>query len=140
MLYTPPVKLGKYPHFVRYDKEIWERYLDQAGDQYQQFWYDVRIGVDPYQPPGYYKKGMGLWRGLTSKRIDVVGYCDDGIEIIEVRHDASVGAIGNMKAYKFLFEKTYRPENPVRMKLITNRYDRDMEEVCAAEGIEYVVI
>lgn len=136
----PPEKLVKYPHFVRMDAAIWTRYLEIHKHEYERFLYDVRVGrgvpVDGATPPKY----RGMWHHLTQKRIDVIGFKPGEIVIIEVRTNATVAAPGNLTAYKHLYTKDYAPPEPVSLLLITNRYDEDVSEVCAAAGISYEVV
>lgn len=140
MLATRPRKLGKYPHFVRDDAAIWERYLSRFGHTFDYFWYDVRVGRGADHPAIWEKKWADAWWNLTAKRIDVVGFRPQEIVIIEVRTNAGVGAIGNLIAYQDLFIADYHPEKAVKLMLITNRYDHDLAAVCAKQGIEYVIV
>ena len=122
------------------DVVIWERWLKQNKDKWYDYKYDVHVGkVEPTFPTEPVNI-MNLARAVLRKRIDVVARKDDEIWIFEVKPDAGLGAIGQLISYKHLYQEEFKPTETIRLGLVTDRIDRDVEMVCQKEGITVFVV
>src|SRR3972149_144638 len=101
--------LAKYPRLRPEDVAIWERYILKFPNQYQTADYDFKVGDGAEAPPGLDESMTVDLKMLTQKRIDVIGYFGNQIDIIEVKPRAGASAIGDVIAYEHL----YRKDNPV---------------------------
>jgi len=132
--------LRKFPHMFPKDIAIWKRYYEKNKDSYINFEYDVKVGSIPQfpenLPPEIYKMGEILWK----KRIDVVGYKPDRIEIIEVKPNAGLSAFGQVLGYKLIFEKEKKPALPVVAVLITDYPKQDIASLSPSFGVELVIV
>jgi len=132
--------LLKYPHMLPGDVKIWERWLKINEDKWYDYKYDVHVGkVEPI----YETKPiniMNLARAVLRKRIDVVARKDNEIWIFEVKPDAGLGAICQLISYKHLYQEEFRPTETIRLALVTDRLDKDVQTVCQKEGIELFVV
>ena len=132
----PYTKLAKYPHMRKEDILIWERFLFRYPIAYQTVDYDLRVGegravVAPIEPE--FEADLKL---LTQKRIDVVGYFADQIDIIEVKPRAAAGAIGQVLSYEHLYREASPATTNLRKVIITDRMDDDSKKVAKEFGVE----
>lgn len=136
----PPEKLLRYPHMFPLDIAIWERFLDEYGLLYKGFKYDVKVGrgTDPIgKVPEHYAR---MQRELSRYRIDAVGLREDRIEVLEVKPNASAGALGQVITYLQLFVKDYPQDLPVVGGIVTDRVRPDMEDLCNDNQLLYYVV
>jgi len=133
-------KLRLYPHMFPRDIEIWERYLKIYKKDYQQFLYDVKIGSVPQfpngLPPEIYKMGEDLWK----KRIDVVGIKTNEIEVIEVKPNAGLSALGQVLGYAKIYTDEKKPSLPVYPVLITDYPKEDIPSLSLSFGVRLVIV
>lgn len=129
-----------YPHLLQPDIDLWIRYLELHEDKYNNFDYDVRIGegrdVGDIHPETIRKMAIGL----SQRRIDVIGYKDDEIEIIEITLSAGLKCIGQLETYPILYKQTYRPVLPVTTLLLTEKIESDIEPILKERGFKYIVL
>ena len=129
--------MAKYPHLLPNERRIWEKFLELMGKKWERFEYDVRVGkgIDP--GPKVPEPWRSLAIKLTQKRIDVVGYAEDGIWLFEVKPDASLGALGQVLAYKYLYMRDKQPTEPVHVAIVTNRTFPDEKEIYRHYDVRY---
>lgn len=130
--------LSKYPHLMPNDVRIWERFIQTFPKFYNSVDYDIKVG-QPRKYPGLpgdkYKKDLEY---LSRKRIDVIGYRDNEIHIIELKPNAGFSAIGQVLGYLELY-KPYAPENiHVSGFLITDFETPDTKNLCYQKGLMYI--
>ena len=132
--------MAKYPHMLPNELRIWDRFIQVMGDRWERFEYDVHVGegVDP--GPGYPEKWRKLAIMLTQKRIDAVGYAEDGIWIFEVKPDAGLSALGQLLGYKVLFERDRKPSEPIHLAVVTNRVFPDEKFIFDSYGVRVFVV
>lgn len=140
---TDVVPFGKrnwYPHMMPYDVTIWERFIEQFPDMYDHVSYDVKVGSLPSFDTTVNDATGGKADDLYKKKIDVVAYKGDQIDIIELKPDAKASAIGQLKLYRQLFIKEFNPPVMPKIILITDRLNADMQDFAVAEGVQIVVV
>jgi len=77
-----------YNHMAEADRLIWERFMTQFPDVYDTVGYDVAVGTVPNHAQGpVVGEGPDMGR-LYQRRIDVVGFKAEQIDIIEVKPQA----------------------------------------------------
>jgi len=117
----------RYKHLFGADLELWERFLEEYGDYFDKFEYDIRLGegvpIDPKWPP----KIAYAAKMLTRKRVDAVGYKDEEIWLFEIKPDASLSAIGQLLSYEALWVKERGRPKTLYKAVVTDRLGRDEE-------------
>ena len=83
-----PVKLRRYPHMFPKDIAIWERFLDKYAEDYTGLSYDIKEGTGAELHPSTPEEYARMADILSKYRIDVVGFKNNLIEIIEVKQEA----------------------------------------------------
>jgi len=129
-----------YPHLQPKDIALWERFIEQNPDAYDFVQYDVCVGDDPEfetEMPGM-EEGEE-WK-LYQKKIDVVGFKQEQIDIIELKPRAKASAVGQVKLYKKLYKRDYKPPTGPMAIIITDEMAKDVKEFANEEGVEVIIV
>ena len=135
----PFKKLAKYPHLRPEDIKVWEAFIDSHPDFYSSVDYDVKVGEGrdySSKPDDVFRKDLEL---LSKKRIDVVGYRNNVIDVIELKPKAGPRALGQAVSYASLYRLTFKPEKNVLPVIITDEEIPDMRSLCLEMNVLYLV-
>lgn len=136
----PVEKLHKYPHLMPEDIAIWERFLEVNSGIYEFVKYDVHVGVGLRDTSGLTAELKFAAVSLLEKRIDVVGYKGDRVDIIEVKPDAGISAIGQVLVYSILYKKDFSPKGRIRKVIVTDHLWPDNEYLFKRLGIDWYIV
>ncbi len=130
----------KFPHLLPEESQIWRRFLDTLGGNYDYFSYDVRVGKGA--PLGNEKdeKYRKMWTDLTQKRIDAIGFSKDTITIFEIRPRAGLPMMGKLLGYKELLMRTHHISEKFILAIVSDRVDDDDATVFSANGIQIFIV
>lgn len=117
--------LPKYSRLSSNDAKIWHDFILQNPKKYKQVAYDVLVGTGSIVDEDTSDIYQIDYSDLTKKRIDVVGFTDDFIDIIEIKPRASGSALGQVLNYLRLYQSTYLPKIPVFPVIITDSLSPD---------------
>uniref|UniRef100_A0A6H2A1H4 PD-(D/E)XK nuclease superfamily protein n=1 Tax=viral metagenome TaxID=1070528 RepID=A0A6H2A1H4_9ZZZZ len=131
MLYPVP----KYPHMLPVEAELWDRLLKIRRPPFIKLEYDVHVGELVEEPPGLPDYLKGMLQAVYRKRIDVVAYDSDCIYVVEVKPRAGLSAIGQVMAYKLLYQDEFKPMLPVEMRIVCERIATDIPRLAAELNI-----
>lgn len=130
----------KYPHMVREEIEIWKRFLRKYGSKYDRFRYDEHVGKGSGPIPGYSKKDQEMFIRLTQKRIDVVAFKRGAAFIVEIKPRAGLAAIGQLIAYKRLYQEKHGRFTVAGLAIVAESIDNDVRGVAENLGIQVVLV
>lgn len=102
------VKYGirrNYAHMIGEDKQVWERFVRENPDYFDEVEYDVHVGKGMTMPDDWSESDLVWAKQLTQKRIDVIGFLDDRIILVEVKRRINLATLGQVLGYKFLYER-----------------------------------
>lgn len=129
MIKPYPYKLmQKYPGMMKRDEVLWDAFVMQNPDAFEQVYYNVPLG-DPF--PEETTRAQAKWNGayeVSQWRIDVVGYTTGRWFIIEVKPNAGAGALGQAVAYTNLFQKEYEITEPITPAVLTDEITPILQE------------
>lgn len=133
-------KRTDYAHMAPNDKAIWERFIEAYPTAYSQVQYDFRVGDPP--PFNTIMDDGADWEQdkLYRKRIDVLGYTDNRIDVIELKPRAGTSTIGQVEAYRELLLRDEMPNYKIGMVIITDFLMPNMEYLCKQKGIQLIII
>lgn len=139
MAKEPYKKRLKYPHLGPEDTKIWNEFITNNTDFFKEVEYDVKVGegrdYSDY-PEDSIREDLEY---LSKKRIDVVGFKDDEIWVIELKPKAGMPAIGQALSLAAL----YREESPIDKAVfpcvITDAEIPDVRALCKNLGILHLV-
>jgi hypothetical protein len=117
------------------DIPIWIRFIEKYPDFFDSVDYDIHVGHGVTTPPETEPKMAKMMKQLTQKRIDVVGYKEDQIWLIETKLYAGVGAIGQILSYHTLYKEQFNPSKKIVLAIITDRAQADISRLCTTHHI-----
>lgn len=129
-----------YPHLLPDDINLWLRFLDKYGSDYDKFEYDVRIGTGRDPGSEYNDNIRTMAVGLSQRRIDALGFRPGLITIIEITVSAGLKAIGQLESYPILYRQTFSPNIPVNTLLVAETIQSDIITILNNKGIPYVIL
>lgn len=136
----PYKKLAAYPHLKPADVAIWERFIDKYPNAYSSVQYDLNVGEGRGQVSHDDPSMVKSWGMLTSQKIDVIGICDDHVDIIEIKPHARTNAIGQVLCYEILYLGYIDPFAETQTVIITDEKMNDMSLLCAHHNIGLVIV
>jgi len=119
---------------------IWERFLTAFPNAYDEVAYNVKVGEGAVIPEGTEENIAFDFKTLTQRKIDVIGFKGNDIDIIELKPYAGTGAVGQVKAYGILFKSTYDATAKPNLIVMTDVEQRDTKTVAESEGVKLIVI
>ena len=130
----------KYPHLIGEDTEVWNRFISKYPYKFDTVDYDIKVGKGIETDIVIENEYKDQFRNLTRKRIDVVGYRNDIITIVEVKKRSTLFTLGQILGYHFLFLK----ENPelqfVDSLIVCGKIDPDDVAVLNHYAIDFLVV
>lgn len=137
---TAEINRVKYPHMNLEEIAIWKLFLRKYGNKYDRFKYDVHVGKGCGAVPGYSRKDQEMFIRLTQKRIDVVAFKRGAAFIVEIKNRAGLSAIGQLIAYKRLYQEKYGRFSVSGLAIVAEGIDPDVREVAKALKIQVVLV
>lgn len=136
----PYKKLPKYPHLRPRDVRIWEAFISTHPLFFDRVDYDIKVGKGIELPPEAEEPYSSDMKYLTKKRIDVVGYKDTDIYIIEVKPRAGLQALGQAKGLAELYRIEGPSDRAIYPCIITDIEMPDIRELSMKMGIKYLIV
>lgn len=136
----PYGKRNWYPHLSAQEAEIWDRFIEKFPDAYDSVEYDIKIGPVPDFVANNEDPAMQKQAPLYRYKIDVIGYKDETIDIIELKQKAQFYTVGQVKGYWRTWSKEHSPPEPPRVLVITGEAAPEVGEVAQAEGVVLIVV
>ena len=129
-----------YPGLQKKDRQIWDRFIIKYPDAYREVIYNLHLGQGPKIPEGTSPELAKDFILLGQWKVDVVGYRDEHVDIIEVKPYAALSALGQISAYGTLWQ-IFFPDKPLEALLIvTDNTTDDVKKVYAANAISLIEV
>ena len=131
---------NRFPHILPQDAKVWTKFLHGNPDFCDYYDYDIRVGkgIDPGNIVEEKFRRMSIH--LSQRRIDIVGYRNDCIFIIELTQKAGIKALGQLSAYPNLYKDTFKPTLKLKPLLICSGFKADAERAFQMAKIPYIII
>jgi len=122
---------------TKFEFEMLRRYFSKFSKDYIDIEYQVKVGVHTEYEFVKDRKLRKMIEDSYKLKIDCVAVQKDGIvDLIEVKNVANTGAIGQLLAYKVLYNEEYKKD--CNMILLCKAINENIREVC--EYYDIVVI
>ena len=125
----------KYPHLGPEDTAIWSRFIEKYPDYYKSVDYDVKVGEGRDYSGLLEDEYSDDLKYLSKKRIDVVGFRENEIHVIELKPSAGLSAIGQSLGLANLYREIAPADKRVLPVVITNQILPDIEALCLKMGV-----
>jgi len=132
--------LHKYPHLLGEDIPIWQSFIIHYPDFYDTVDYDVKVGTGVNAEVIDDKKYRSYYADLTKKRIDVVGFKNEFVTIVEVKKRVTLGTLGQILGYKYLFLNQNPDLKLVKTLILCSSIDKDDMAVLNHYSIPFIVV
>ncbi len=137
--FVPYARRNKYAGMAPLDREIWERFIDANPSAFDAVAYNVHIGEGTPLDTVVNRETGGDINPLYQKKIDVLGKTNAGFVIVEIGPRAATGKIGQVKGYRSVFVRDFKPAQPVKAIVLTDILMPDVEFVGKEEGVEIII-
>ena len=131
---------GAPPHMSSLDQPLWERFQAAYGSEYISFFFDASLGTPSAVPPGTEANLSKMWSRITSKRMDVVARKAEEWWILEMRPNASSGALGTIITYRDLWLADPPDDKPLKSAIVTDVPDPDLLILARKHDIDIIVV
>jgi len=139
---------GKYEYSVQNwyhgmsprECRVWTAFIQKFPDRFDSVDYNVRVGSGSIAPEPFEQQYPGLWKLLTQKRIDAVGWNEDIPTIVEVKDEARSTALGELITYSTLYKETFSINFDVPLLLVCVLVDPDLVSLFAERNVEVVEV
>lgn len=138
--YVPYQKQPSYPHMKPRDVALWEQFIHDYPDAYDQVAYDVYVGEIPDFVQQQAQDIGGDIHKLYQWEVDVLGQKNGRVDVIEIKPDAGAGAIGQVLCYDVLLEDILPEDVQTQCVIITDRMRPNMPRIAARHRVRIVVI
>lgn len=128
---------GRPPHMASIDAEIWRRWRPSLAAGIEALYFDVGLGLPRELPQVQRSEELLMWIRLNQKRADVLIEWVDAVWLVELRHAASLNAVGRILGYRMLWDQDPVIPKSMQLFIITDRFDADVEELAVAQGMVY---
>jgi hypothetical protein len=129
-----------YPHLLKDDITLWERFLASPYNVFTDYEYDIRVGEGRDPGPDYDRNIRKMALDLSQRRIDAIGRTTSGITIIEISTAAGLTQIGQLLAYPSLYRKTFNFTGTIHRLLVAQTLQSDIEEVLINEALPFILL
>jgi hypothetical protein len=129
-----------FPHLLKDDITLWERFLASPHNVFTDFEYDIRIGDGRDPGPDFERHIRKMALDLSKRRIDAIGKTKNGITIIEISTAAGLTQVGQLLAYPSLYRNTFNFSGEINRLLVAQTLQTDIEPVLIAERIHYIIL
>lgn len=130
----------KYPHLIGEDTEVWHRFILMYPDKFDTVDYDVKVGKGADTYPILNEADQKYWSTLTKKRIDVIGFKNNFVTIIEVKKRVGLFTLGQVLGYRYLYLREHPELKSVSTLIVCSSIDQDDIDVLEHFGINFVKV
>jgi hypothetical protein len=133
-------KLLKYPHLKPEETEIWSRFIEKHPDIFKSVEYDVLVGKGAEVGEEESEEMRKDIEYLTKKKIDVIGFTDGEIWVIEIRKRAGLDIVGKVVSYRELYRDIAPTDKRLVGVLVTDQEMPDIRALCQKMGILFFLV
>ena len=129
-----------FPGLMPQEVAVLREWLRIHESEYDSFDYNVRVGVGTDPGPTYDATMRQMSLDVTRKRIDAVAIKGSDVTLIEVKKRATLSAVGQVVAYKTLWNNDNPLRPASRLLLVAAAFDPDVMPVLAANAVDYAIV
>lgn len=132
--------LSKYPHMGPEDTDVWTRFVAKYPNAYTSVDYDTKVGFAPAFVTRDASQIGGEIANLYLRKIDVVGFIEDEISVIEVKPRAGFTTVGQILGYMSLWRDKHGDAQYVTPVIVTGECPLDVQILAEQQGVKIFVV
>lgn len=129
-----------YPGLMRRDAALWDKFIDKYPDAYEEVIYNLHVGQGATIPKGTAPEIAKDFVLLTQWKIDVVGFKNNEVHIIEIKPYAGANAVGQLLTYCEIYKGYIDPEVEPLPVLVTDQVRPDVPLLAARLSFRVFVV
>lgn len=136
----PYERMNVYPHLSKREAPIWDTFIRRNPGMFTRVWYDVQVGerrADSTELAPEWERNAAY---LGAYKIDVVADAGPYLLVIELKHQATTKALGEVWLYEHLLKKAWGTEKPILSAIVTDEEMPNIREVAEADGVQLFVV
>lgn len=127
----------QYPGMPVLESNIARHWIRAYGAGYDRMEFNFRVGQGAAIQPGIDDATARQFQIITQKRIDIVAYKGNLVDLVEVKRNMTLGALGQLEGYQHLWqEDTFRPHVD-KLIAVAQIIDPDIRRVLDVNGVTY---
>ncbi|KKN18064.1 hypothetical protein LCGC14_0959630 [marine sediment metagenome] len=138
-LFSPTWK-GKPPRLSSSDRELWQAWMKIHAQEYDHFFYDVRLMADTEIPSTIEPEFVHMYKVNRARRIDSVAVKNNTALIIEYRDYAGLSAIGQILGYWALMMAENPFNKEIKVLLVTNAMEENVSRALFVASIPWEIV
>lgn len=127
-------------HLMPAEKKLWASWMQEHGDQWTGYVYDVHVGQGRPAPDHYPANIQAMALSISQYRIDVIARKAGVLWIFEVKPYAGTAALGQLVSYEDLYRWTFNFTDPIKKALVTDVLRPDIKALADARGITVYIV
>lgn len=129
-----------YPNMKQGETILWNNFIDKFPKEYDEVIYNLKVGKGSFIPEGTQENIANDFLQLTQHKIDVVGFKETRIDIIEIKPYAGTAAVGQVIGYRDLYIEHIDSKAKPNLIIVTDLLRQDTKTICEKQGIKLVLV
>ncbi|MFA6161770.1 MAG: hypothetical protein WC766_06440 [Patescibacteria group bacterium] len=138
--FYPYQNQNAFPHMGPEDTAVWKRFITAYPDAYDSVDYDVKVGTIPAFVSRDNSGVGGDIKNLYLRKIDVVGFAGESIDVIEVKPIAGFSAVGQILGYMMHWKEEHGGVAPARAVIVCASASLDVHLLAEQNGVEIITV
>lgn len=130
----------KYPHMIKAEATVWNRFIDEYPDYFESCDYDWRVGDGMVLLDEWDENIKRMAKMITQKRIDVLGWNGHQSTIVEVKNRAEIDTMGQIVGYFDLFTRVFVNFPDPELLIVCHMIGPDDRFVMEKHKIKIVIV
>ena len=122
------------------DTKVWKRFIQMYPEAYDTVDYDVKVGTVPAFVTRDEQAIGGNIKDLYLRKIDVVAFAGDRIDVIEVKPIAGFSAIGQILGYMMHWSEEHGNVAQARAVIVCASAPLDVHLLAEQNGVEIITV
>lgn len=132
--------MSSYPHMGPEDTKVWQRFVAAFPDKYDTADYDVKVGTAPAFVTRDEAGVGGDIANLYLRKIDVVAFKENHIDVIEVKPKAGFSTVGQILGYMMHWNDEHKGVGVPHAVIVAGECPLDARILADQNGVEVYIV
>lgn len=131
---------GVFPHMGPEDTKVWQRFITAFPEAYDTVSYDIKIGPVPSFVTRDEQNIGGNISNLYRRKIDVVGFKGNNVDIIEVKPTAGMSTVGQILGYLMHWQNEIGENIKANPVIVCSEAALDVHMLAERNGVKIIEV